>query len=213
MSLQFYHFSVDDVLNCLLEISEAAPFQQPLMQFYKQLNDLYGAPVDLYLFYRLGTDVNSPSLSDVPSGVRSWLLEAPWLRFGPHAVDPSTPPHSQTVAEQLAFCEQIYANISRLAGGNSKSQWLRFHYFSECYELADYLSGHGVTTLLTTDKPATSYRLPANHTQQLGRDGITRFNNINFVRSHIRIENLLDVENQELDAHLDRLTADASCAV
>jgi hypothetical protein len=48
----------------------------------------------------------------------------------------------------------------------------------------------GVNTLLTTDKPAVSYRLSEEKKKELAQFGHTEFNGLGFVRSHYRLENL-----------------------
>ena len=212
---QFYHFSIDDVLDCLLEVSRGSQslFDYPFFSFLQQLNREFGASCDLYLFGRQSNEVGAPGLAMVPDHLQPELAAADWLRFGPHALERATPPHAQSVDEVRRTCEEIYRHILRFAGRGSLARWLRFHYFSECYEQAEWLRSYGVSTLLTTDKPACSYRLPWTNTEQLRNLGRTQYNGLNFVRSHIRTENLIDCYGRELDDELDRLVGNAECAV
>lgn len=197
------HFSVDDVLLALLEVSRGggSPADHPFFQFLVQVHEEFEIDVDLYLFREIQQVDRAGSLTEVSSHLRDWFQQNPWLRFGPHAQNHDTRPHDQPPDEQQSFCEATYADIERFAGPGRTSRWVRLHYFSESYELATYLRSRKVEALLTTDKPAVSYRLPSTETEQLRVAGAVEFAGIRFVRSHVRIEAL--VGNAETDAALD----------
>ena len=78
----------------------------------------------------------------------------------------------------------------RFAGPGKNSRWVRLHYFSEPLESSQYLAEHGVESLLLTDKPAVSYRLPDAARAQLAREGIVTHGQLDLRRSHYRMENL-----------------------
>lgn len=119
--------------------------------------------------------------------LRILLKTHPWIRFGPHALDSTTPPHTQTLAAQQEFCESFYNHIHRFAGRELASRWVRLHYFSDCCELATFFRSRQVDALLTTDKPALRYRLPVSQNEQLARQSDTEFASNHFVRSHVRL--------------------------
>lgn len=217
MSLCSYHFSVDDVLDCLLEVSdrEQGLFEHPFFAFLQQLHDLFDVKVDLYLFLRKLTGNAQRTLADVSESLKPSFQASPWIRFGPHALDNATPPYAQTLEAQREFCESVYDHILRFAGQERASRWVRLHYFSECYELATFFRSRQVDALLTTDKPALSYRLPESQNEQLARQGCTEFAGIRFVRSHVRLENLVDrsLDDLQLECELERQCAGSTCAV
>lgn len=217
MSLCSYHFSVDDTLDCLLEVSDRDQylFDHEFFSLLRQLHDQFNAQVELYLFLRKQCGGAHRSLADVSDSLKPAFQASPWIRLGPHALEFDTPPYAQTVEAQQAFCELTYEQILRFAGENCASRWVRLHYFSECYELATYFRSRQVEALLTTDKPAVSYRLPALQTEQLRQHGHTEFSGIRFVRTHVRIENLVErsLDDRQLASELERLCTGSACAV
>lgn len=212
-----YHFSVDDALESLLEVSDRRQslLEHPFFGFLNQLHMRYDAHIDLYLFSQLSPERGCRGLEHISSSLRNCFDNCPWLRLGPHGLDDATPPHTQSISEQLAFFEAAYAEIARFAGHDRLCEWMRLHYFSECYELASYLRSHRVSALLTTDKPAICYRLPSEAREGLQKHGRTDFNGIHFVRSHVRVENLAgrSLSDLQLFDELDRLCANTTCAV
>ncbi|HEY6565824.1 MAG TPA: hypothetical protein VIY86_15175, partial [Pirellulaceae bacterium] len=129
--------------------------------------------------------------------------------------DDETPPYAQIPAEQRSFCDLIYSEIARFAGPDRTSRWVRLHYFSEAYELASYFQSRGVEALLTTDKPSVSYRLPPSETERLRTDGTVEFAGIRFIRSRLRVENLVGapLDDQQLADVLERSCPSSSPAV
>ncbi len=232
--LQHYHFSVDDVLDCLLSLTPntRSLSECELINYFRELHNEFGAQVDFYTFLQHpqhaatrrqpngqsnGDDAKpSPtSLTDLPASLAPLFRKLPWLRLGPHALDRDTPPHAQSLKDQANFLEDTYREIVRFASSNSVSPWVRLHYFSECYEQAPVLNRFGTRGLFTTDKPAISYRLPNPQVEQLRKQGRTSYNELDFMRSHVRVENLADhtLTDRALWAELEGLTDHAECAV
>lgn len=209
------HFSVDDVLDCLLDVSDSCrdPFEHPILGFLKGIHERFAIEVDLYLFYGEGAGGRGRSLADVASRLRPIFQAHPWIRWGPHALDHATPPHTQPVDKQRSFCDATYAEIARFAGDHRTSRWVRLHYFSEAIELASYFRNRGVEALLTTDKPAVSYRLPPPETDRLRCQGEVEYGGIRFVRSQLRMENLVGLDDGQLEASLENHCPAGRCAV
>jgi len=205
----FLHFSVDDVIDGLLEVSDAGiPFSEhPLFGFLDGLNKRFGIHVDLYLFYRSASRGKLRLLSDVSSDLRAQFSARPWLRLGPHALDYETPPHAQTEEDCRQTLSTILHEIDRFAGFEQRSQWLRLHYFSEPYEMAEFLIDNGMSTLLLTDKPQGAYRLPENLRCDLIRRGFVSHKGLRLQRSHTRMEFLVNEcgSTQALRDRLDHL--------
>ncbi len=226
MSLSAYHFSVDDSFEYIYQLYEMHPLKPShesgrvcassgLLQFYDELHRDFNAEVDLYFYLNDDSQDQPRSLRDVAGALECWFDARPWLRLAPHALDKSTPPHAQSVSDARTFYDDTARQLARIAGHDRHSHWVRLHYFSECYELASCLGTWGVEALLTTDKPIASYRLPPSQAESLRQFGVTHFAETQFIRSHVRIENLVDrgLDDESLDKELQQLIGNHSCAV
>ncbi|MFO1039738.1 MAG: hypothetical protein U1E45_23090 [Geminicoccaceae bacterium] len=206
---ELYHFSVDDVLDGLLEIEAGRPVPQvPLAAFLDEQHQACGLAADLYLFLRRSPD--GRGLADLGGPAVEWARQRTWLCFGPHAADYETAPYGQDPDAVAATLEALFAQISRLVPAAQRSAWLRLHYFSECYGQADLLRANGVDTLLLTDKPAVAYHLPEVRRLQLGAEDRVHHCGLTLQRSHLRLETLVAEGETEsgirrrLDGILDR---------
>jgi len=204
-----YHFSIDDVLGAVV-----AP-AHPLLDFLAELHARHGATTDLYLFHRATVAGAMRALDEIPPSIADRLTAAAWLRFGLHAEDYETPLHAQSRADQLGTLRRVYDSLDRIVPLAQRARWLRFHYFSECFELADELRLRGVEALLTTDKEVGSYRLPESCRLELLRNGRTSHGGLAFIRSHLRAENLAreQLGPGAIEARLDRILAAHGCVV
>ena len=209
---QRFHFSVDDVIAPLIEVSDrrAPLFSHPFFADLRELHCSFGTPVDLYLFFEQQVDGGRRTLRDVSAHVREEFQQASWLRLGPHGLDSDHPPYVQTPEEQRTVFDAIFREIDRFAGPGKRSQWVRLHCFSEAYEAADYWRENGVSTLLLTDEPAIAYHLPEAERTQLARHGVIEHRGLTLRRTHERAEALAaqrltaaDVR-ERLDRHLKR---------
>jgi hypothetical protein len=202
----FFHLSVDDVFEGLVTASDRgdALATDAMIGALDRLHAEFGMPVDLYLFAESRLHGLRRSLDELSAAVAADLRARPWLRLGPHAANPETPPHAQAIPDLDATLRRLFAIIERLAGPAARSSWVRLHEFSEAYETAPILAAHGVEALLTTDKPVVSWRLPSAERELLGRRGRVRFRDIEFVRSHLRVEKLVadGVDRAELPDRL-----------
>jgi hypothetical protein len=189
-----YHFSVDDVFDCLIDIADQRlpVFRHPFFQFLEQLHEEFNATIDLYLFYQKKSGGRLRTLKDIPADVRETFKECSWLRFGPHALEYETAPYSQTPDEQCQTFQRIYSEITRIAGKSRFSEYVRLHYFSESYELADFFQSVGVKALFTTDKPSVTYRMPDEVKTDLSTRGFAKFQGLSFIRTQLRAEHLAD---------------------
>lgn len=199
----FLHLSVDDVLSGLATASNCnRPLSSdPMIAALDRLHAAFGMPVDLYLF----GECPEGRLDRLSADVARDLRARPWLRLGPHGADYETPPHRQPVPDLDATLRGLFSAIEGMVGRDARSSWVRLHEFSEAYEAAPMLAAHGVRALLSTDKPAVAWRLPAPERTVLGAHGRVRFGGIEFVRSHLRIERLLEegVDRAELARRIE----------
>lgn len=185
-----FHFSIDDVLDCLIELADRGlpPERQPVLAFCQALAD-EGAVTDLYLFRSAaGAAGRLRRLDEIGGAAAERLRGLQGVRFGPHAEDYATAPHAQPLEAQRQTMQGLFAAIDRFAAPGQRARWLRLHYFSECYELAPLWRAQGVEALLATDKPAIAYRLPELEKETLRLRGSVDFGGIAFRRSHLRLE-------------------------
>ncbi|MCC7154059.1 MAG: hypothetical protein IT161_05750 [Bryobacterales bacterium] len=187
-----YHFSVDDVFEALIQMSdwEMRAFDHPFFRFLKEMHHRYGMNCDAYLFLEGNVGGKKRSLSEIPKSYREEFQGATWLRFGPHALNYDVPPYTQAPEEQERTFDRLYSEIERIAGPGKTCDWVRLHFFSEAYEIAPYLRKRGVSTLLLTDKQAIAYRLPAAARDRLRTEGMFEYGGLRLRQSQYRIENL-----------------------
>jgi hypothetical protein len=186
-----FHLSVDDVFGAVMQLSDwGLPVAgQPMLAFLDRLHRETGAVTDLYLFAAaVLADGRRRRLDELTEAAAATLGAAPAFRWGPHARDYATAPHAQPAEEARADFAALLAGIGRIAPPARRSDWVRLHYFSELYELADLWSAHGITALMTTDRPAVAWRLPAAARAELAASGQTRHAGCGFVASHLRVE-------------------------
>lgn len=184
-----FHFSVDDVLPSLIDVTDR---QIPLIEnnFFAQLRyiyEKYGVKTGLNLFYahRVGGEIRY--LTEVRD-LKEEMKDG-WIYFAPHALDFHTPPYAQDVEDQIQTLDKIMHEIERIAG-NYKASSVRFHYYSECYEIAKNILNYGMTEMFVTDKLVGSHRLPQSHVENLLSKGFTDHNGLKVTRTNFRVENL-----------------------
>ncbi len=186
----YIHFSVDDVFNSLIEVTDK---NIPLKKhwFFSQIYNLwinYKIRTGLYLFYKGKVNGKIRYLSEVKN-LKNELKEK-WIYFGPHALDFNSPPHKFSVKHQKMQIQNIYHQIDRFAGSKNLTRKVRLHEYSECYELANLFKKYNVNTLFTTDKDVGAHRLPLINKKELINKGNTNYKNMNFIRTDFRVENL-----------------------
>lgn len=190
----FYHFSIDDVIDSLIEVSNSSDnvFSQSFFNFLDVIHKKYDTNVDLYCFYQKKHTDKSITLNDISDIHKEIFSKNIWLRFGPHALDTETAPYSQTPKQQIQIFDLIYNEIERFSGVRSKCELIRLHFFTESYELSNYFHSKNVHSLFTTDKPVISHRMNDIVKSELMNSGYATFNGINFIRSHFRIETIVE---------------------
>ncbi len=186
-----FHFSIDDVFDCVLQLSDwnLSVREQPLLAFLDELHQESGAKTDLYVFSAAAlADGRVRRLADVSDRAVEVLAGAAAFRWGPHARCYATAPHAQAVDDATRTFAELNADIARIASSDRRADWVRLHYFSEVFELAPLWRAAGITALMTTDRPAICYRLPATARASLVATGRAEHNGIGFVTSHLRLE-------------------------
>jgi len=189
-NVPWYHFSIDDVFDSLIEITikNMPLFEHPFFALMKEIHDTYGAQIDFELFYEKEIDGVLYTLEDVRDLREEIKKKGDWLRFGPHAQNYMVAPFEQTPEEQEIVFDKIYKEIDRFAGREFYAKWVRLHYYSESYELASYFKSKGVTALFSTDREAGSHRMCEVTAKSLLDDGFATYKEKNFIRTQYRVE-------------------------
>ena len=187
-----YHFSIDDSFNALIEATDRKIplIKHPYFKYLYELHRKYGVKVSLYLFYRSkhkGAWRDLSQIRDITKEVVDEKGEV-WLKFGPHALDTDTVPHSQSPSDQEITFERIYGEIDRFAGRATYARFVRLHYYSESYELAEYFRSKGVEALFSTERDVGSYRMPAEVGESLKGVGHATYKKMHFIRTQFRVE-------------------------
>ena len=186
-----FHFSVDDVFESLINISDKNLilkdhwFFSYLYKIYKN----YNVKVAVYLFYEGKINNKLRNLSEIRC-IKNELKEN-WLFFGAHALNTEKAPHKLNVKTQSNHINKIYKEILRFAGKKYLARNVRLHEYSECYEIKKDLKKYNVKSIFTTDKPIGSYRLKYKNKKDLLKEGKTKFNGLNFIRTDFRVENMI----------------------
>lgn len=196
----WYHFSIDDVFVSLIEVTDKniPLFEHPLFKLLKDMHDLYGTSVGLYLFYEKEMQGITRTLEEVRD-LSVELEEAEWIHFGPHALNYETHPYTQVPDDQIVVFNAIYKQIDRFAGAHTYAKWVRLHFYSESYELVDYFTQKNVEVLFSTDRASGSHRMPEHIKNTLLTNGFATHEGMNFIRTHFRIEFFVDENRTEYE--------------
>lgn len=189
------HFSVDDVFESLIEVSDKNISLKKHWFFSKFyfLWKKYKLKTGLYLFYEGKISGHLRNLSEVRD-ISDELKEG-WIFFGPHALNFSSPPHKFSTKKQTNHLSKIYDEILRFAGKNYLTKQVRLHEYSESYELKNFFNKKKVLSLFSTDKNIGAHRLPKKNKIELLDLGRTKYKNFEFFRTDFRIELLAQNKN------------------
>jgi len=192
----FYHFSIDDGIEALLEISDKKIplLEHPYFNFLYQLHKEYDVRISLYLFYKKLINGKWRTLKEVKN-IRDQLLsedKKPWIKFGPHALDFNNPPYSQSPSKQIQSFNLIYKEIDRFVGPDMHAKYVRLHRYSESFELLEYFKRKGVSALFSTDRATFAHRMPSKIKKRLDNHGLVSYKGMNFIRTQFRVEFFAD---------------------
>ena len=199
------HFSIDDVLKSLIEVSDRNLkltdhwFFSYLYKIYK----IYNIKTCLYLFYECKINGKIRDLREIKS-LKNQIKEN-WLHFGAHALNYQSPPHKISITLQKEHIEKIYKEIIRFAGTKYLAKNVRLHEYSECFEIKNTLKKYKIKSLFTTDRKIGSYRLNKNNSKELLKKGITKFKGQNFIRTDLRVENMISNTTKKNSILIDEI--------
>lgn len=191
---EWFHFSIDDVFDALIEVTEEniSLFDHPFFSLLKEMHDRYGINIGLHLFYQKEINGKLKTLSDIRDLKKELCDAGGWIYFGPHALDYETAPFNQTPEDQMNVFDNTYFEIDRFAGKNFYTRFVRLHFYSESYELANYFKKRGVVALFSTDRSVGSHRMPENVKDILNTQGLANYGGIHFIRTQFRVEFFAD---------------------
>jgi hypothetical protein len=203
-NIPWYHFSIDDVFDSLIEVTikNIPLFEHPFFSLMKEIHDSYGSQIDFELFYEKEIDGVIYTLSDVRDLSKEITESGSWMRFGPHAQNYMIAPFEQAPEEQELIFDKIYCEIDRFAGNLFYAKWVRLHYYSESYELATYFKSKGVTALFSTDREAGSHRMSELVAKSLLEVGFASYEEASFIRTQYRVEVFTNRRQSEEDLRL-----------
>ena len=183
-----FHFSVDDVFNSLIEISD----KKILLKhhwFFKQLYHLWkihGVRTSCNLFFEGIINGRKRNLQEVRC-IKNEIKEG-WLFFGPHALNLSTPPFKQNKSQQIKTFNNIYNEIDRFAGFKNRCTYIRLHYYSESYQLSNYWKQNKIKGLFSTDRSVGSHTMPKYVSKKLINFGNAEYKSTVFIKTDFRVE-------------------------
>jgi hypothetical protein len=183
-----FHFSVDDVFNSLIEITDKK-ISLKKHHFFKILYKLwkkYKIRTGLHVFYQGKIEGKLRTLKDVK--ILKKEIKEGWIYFGAHGLDIDTPPYTQKPNAQKKVLNNIYKEIYRFAGKKFLCKRIRLHHYSESYEISNFLKKKKISALFSTDRKVGAHKLPKELAGQLIKDGTLVYNKLQFIRTDYRIE-------------------------
>lgn len=185
------HVSIDDCIDCFEDLKNnqgryESLFSQPLFLFLRQLHDDYGGKFTLYCFKeKVGFD-----MSQVPSKYYSeFSNNSDWLRIAFHGIRGMGHKPEELLDNEL---EKAYSFFCGLPFIYQKASILRLERFFGSSKQIAYLKSKGVKTFLAADDERISYDLDDVANKELIKEGRLYRNGINYLRTNIRIENIIE---------------------
>lgn len=219
-----FRISTDDNILFLRNINAhkdeyLSIFDDPYLSVYKKAHDLYGACVDINLFYE--TD-DMPGFSDkgeyfnlsmmTDKFKAEWEKSSDWLRLSFHAnaEHPSKPYISASYDEVYRDACKVNREIIRFAGESSLSSTATVHWGEATKEgtLAMKDAGYdalaGYFTLHENGTPSVAYYYPVEHIRHIGERDFWKNRETGIL--HSRIDLVLNViKYEELEDKLNEI--------
>ena len=154
------HFSIDDILGCLKWLSKnekkvSSIFDSYVLNFSKQLHEIFGVKVSLFSMYTDG-EFTLKNVSD--KWKKQFQENSEWLKIGFHAYNTKSCYKDISGTDFEREYKLVLQELIRITGGKSAlSDKLRLHYFSGNQEVVKILSDNGIKCLLCADDSRQSY--------------------------------------------------------
>lgn len=203
VSNNIFHLSFDDTIFLFKDLKGNdydTIFDNPTLNWYKNLHDKYGIKISCYVFYEY-KDFNLSQVSDTYR--REFMENSSWLRFGFHTIDEYTNYQS---GEIVSDYEKTINESERIVGSESIDNIIRLHMFQGSYEEIRKLSklkDQPIIGLLTSDDYRQNYYLDDKENSYICShdEYFDKRNRLFFIRTDFRTEN---VEN--IDEEIDELS-------
>ncbi len=201
----YLHFSIDDVLRSLIEVKDKKIklIDHWFFSILYKIHSEYKINICLYLFYEEIINGKLRNLSEIHS-IRNQIKNN-WLLFGAHGLNYNNPPHKVPVTKQKKHINKIYKEIIRFAGRKNLASKVRLHEYSECFEIKSLLKKYNVKSLFSTDREIGSHRLKKFNSNQLLKKGFTTFKGMNFIRTDLRVENMIKNSQKKILRKIQKL--------
>ncbi|MBK5278341.1 MAG: hypothetical protein JJE09_05710 [Bacteroidia bacterium] len=199
-----YRLSLDDNIWFLKDLAVNSEkyksiFENPYLNFLKQVNDTYGTKIHINIFYQ----TEGFNLSQLTTQYKNeWIANAKWLRLSFHALQemPDRPYLKASYDEVKRDCEKVINEIHRFAGTELTGSVTTLHWGEAKVEGSRALRDEGYTTQVgyfnvDNDDSPVSYYLNVEQRRHLTNRSIWRDNKegITFVRI-AQVINLFKVE-------------------
>ena len=186
------HFSIDDVLGCLLWLEEnrkSTIFDSHVFFLAKQIWDRYGIMTTCNVFY----ENERGCLDDVSGRYRKELILNKYIMFSFHGRNSECNYRTASYDQAKSDYNVIIDNIARIAGEDSISTIVRTHLFAGNKDAVRAWRDCGVKVLLTADDNRQSYDLTKQEEMQCKQN--VYFNHstgLSYIATDIRVENYLE---------------------
>lgn len=178
------HFSIDDVLYSLQQLSEMRPrsiFCIPFFNTLRLWHEKYGCVFSLYVF----AENDCFKIEEVSDQYRpEWQKNAKWIRFGFHGKS------ATDISNTKSSYARVNCAIIRFAGQSTICSTLRLHGFHATIDDIEAMRIEGLECLLCADDGRLSYSIPREINDLVTAEGLVQQNGILYRRSDIRIENV-----------------------
>ena len=185
------HLSFDDCYVCLKELSSESTkynsvFEQPFFAELKDFHKKTGAKFTLYIY----EEANGFDITQFPAKyARELNNNSDWLKIGYHAKNPTITKDSiaiyQVFTESFSKVDSVLTAKSLRDG---KSSTIRLHFFFATQKEIEYLTKHGIKTLLSADDERVSYSLSEEDNSILMQDETLTKNGLKYLSTDLRVE-------------------------
>ncbi|MFT3751126.1 MAG: hypothetical protein QM768_22635 [Agriterribacter sp.] len=194
-----YRLSIDDAIWFLKDIhvnanKYASLFENPFLNFLKQLHNAYGTKMHINIFYQ----TDGFDLSRMTDKFKSeWIANADWLQLSFHAKAefPDNPYKHADYAQVKKECSAVIDQIRRFAGNELVSHITTLHWGEVPVEVSRALRDCGYTGQLCdfnvdNNLPPCSYYLDVAQRRHMQKRFVWRDNkeDITFIKSSIIID-------------------------
>lgn len=221
-----YRISSDDNIIFLEDLTRGnyvSIFDHPYLAVYKKAHDLYGASVQLNLFYeycesgmaKLSIPKKHFDLSMMTDRYKAeFMANSNWLKFAFHSRNELARPYANAAPEEILRDEyDVRREVERFAGAESYSyETTTIHYGSGTKECVKALRDIGYKSLtgyftVRDNRPRVSYYLDVDTVEKVEKRDMWYDRETDMLM--VKIDKVLNEESNEKNlAYLDALTND-----